>query len=341
MCSSSAKNIVQLRPFGRVLISHLTIFLTLLFAGWTVPLRAARPVRLGGLEELRLNDLRVASVTYRLALANKALCHGAVTPQLGFTLHGIEQYEVADRARVAAGFALGSYTGVMAVVPLSPAEKAGLTADDQIVSVNGRALITGAAGANLPPTRAFVERTQDIILKEMKAGEVTLRVSSAGGLRDVRFAPELGCSSNVELVPGDEVNAWADGQRVVIGAGLLAGCGTDDDLALVIAHELAHNLLGHGHRLAAAGTQGKVMGILGSGLAMMRETEEEADAMAVKMAITAAYDLTQAEAFMSRLLDGRDAASLAATHPTRDRRLALLRAEIAAARGGSPVRQSR
>lgn len=328
-------------PFSRILTGHLALWLALLFIGWTSPLRAAPPVQLRGLEELRLQDLRVASVTYRLALANKALCHGAVTPQLGFTLHGIEQYEVADRARVAAGFALGSYAGVMAIVPFSPAEKAGLTADDQLVSVNGRALITGAAGANLRPTRAFVQRTQNIILEEMKTGEVTLRVSGARGLRDVRFAPELGCSSNVELVPGDEVNAWADGQRVVIGAGLLARCGTDDDLALVIAHELAHNLLGHSHKLAAAGSQGAVMGILGSGSAMMRETEEEADGMAVKMAITAAYDLTRAEAFMSRLLDGRDAASLAQTHPTRDRRLALLRAEIAAAHAGSPGRRSR
>lgn len=322
-------------------MGRFAIVIAVLFIGWAAPLRAAGAPPLGRLQELRAQDLRVASVTYRLALANKALCHGAVTPQLGFTLHGIEQYEVADRPRVAVGFALGSYAGVMAVVSGSPAGEAGLTAEDQLVSVNGRALITGVAGANLPPTRAFVQRTQEIMLEEMKTGEVTLRVSSARGLRDVRFTPELGCSSNVELVPGDEVNAWADGQRVVIGAGLLARCGTDDDLALVIAHELAHNLLGHSHKLAAAGAQSRVMRIRGSGSTMMRETEEEADRMAVKMTTTAAYGLIGAEAFMSRLLDGRNAAPTGGTHPMRDRRLALLRGEIAAARGASPERQSR
>jgi len=173
----------------------------------------------------------------------------------------------------------------------------------------------------------------------MKTGEVTLRVSNAGGVRDVRFVPELGCTSSVELVPGGEVNAWADGERVMISAGLLAQCITDADVALVIAHELAHNILRHSQKLAAAGgSQRKVMGLLGSGSAMMRETEEEADQLAIKMATAAAYDMSQAEAFMSRLLVGRNAASMAGTHPTTDRRLKLLRAEIAVAREGTPKR---
>jgi len=227
----------------------------------------------------------------------------------------------------------------MAVVPLSPADKAGLTSDDQLVSVNGRELGPVATDPSDRPTRASVERSHKIILEEMKTGEVTLRVSSAGGLRDVRFAPELGCISNVELIPGGEVNAWADGERVMISAGLLAQCITNADLALVIAHELAHNILRHSRKLAAAGgSERKVVGLLGSGSAMMRETEEEADQLAIKMATAAAYDMSQAEAFMSRLLVGRNAASMAGTHPTADRRLKLLRAEIAVAREGTPKR---
>lgn len=294
------------------------------------------------MQELRAQDLRVANVSYRLASANKALCRGALAPQLGFTLHGIEQYEVADRERVAAGFALGRHAGVMAVVPLSPADGAGLKADDQLVSVNGRALIPAVADLGDRPTRAAVERSQRIILEEMKTGEVTLRVSGAEGLRDVRFVPELGCVSNVELVPSRAVNAWADGQRVVISAGIVAECDTDDDLALVIAHELAHNLLGHSHKLAAGGgRQGKVMRLLGSGSAVMRQTEEEADRLAIILTSAASYDLAQAEAFMSRLLNSPNAASTAGTHPEADRRLTLLRAGIAAARGMAPERRPR
>lgn len=304
----------------------------MLFAGWGAPLRAVPAPPLDRLQELRIQDLRVASVAYRLALANRAICRDAITPQLGFTMHGIEQYEDGDRQGVAAAFALGGHAGVMAVVDGSPADRAGLEADDQLLSVNGKALTSDAA-PNATPTRAFVERAQTTILEEMKAGEVTLRVSGARGLRDVRFVPELGCSSNVELVPGKDVNAWADGARVVVSAGILARCASDDDLALVIAHELAHNLLHHGRRLAeAGGSAARVLGILGGGSAMMRETEEEADRLAVTMAIAADYDLSQAAAFMSGLLNDPDVAPVSGTHPAPDRRLTLLRAEIAASR---------
>jgi hypothetical protein len=325
------------RHFALVCTRALTVALAVLILGWGLPSRAAPPSPADPLQELRAQDLRVASVSYRLALANKAFCPDATAPQPGFTLHGLEQYEVADRERVSAGFALGRHVGIMAVVPFSPAQKAGLTAGDQLVAVNGRALAVAELGER--PTRAFVEQAEKIISGRMKSGEVTLRVSSAGAFRDVRFVPELGCASNVELLPGHEVNAWADGRRVVISAGLVARCDTDDDLALVIAHELAHNLLRHGARLAAGtGARDGVMRLLGSGSgsATMRETEEEADRLAVVLTSTASYDLARAEQFMSGLLDRLDAASTAETHPDADRRLMLLRAEIANARDPSP-----
>jgi hypothetical protein len=310
----------------------------ILFAGGAAPLRAGVAPSSGRLQELRAQELRVASVAYRLALAGRAHCRGAVAGQSGFTLHGIEQYAVADRPAVAAGFALGRHAGVMAVVAGSPADRAGLKADDQLVSVNGRALPLAAAGPGDSPTRAAVEQSETILLEAMKTGDVTIRVLRAGRHRDVHFAPELGCVTNVELVPGREVNAWADGERVVISAGIVAQCGTDADLALVIAHEIAHNLLGHSHKLAGAGggRPGEVMRLRGSGSAALRRTEEEADRLAVALASAASYDLARAGAFMARLLENPAAAAAADTHPAADRRLKLLGAAIAAARRPAP-----
>jgi len=244
-------------------------------------------------------------------------------PQLGFTLHGIEQYEVADWDRVAAGFALGQHAGVMAVVPFSPADKAGLTADDQLVSVNGRTLDRAATDPSDRPTRAFVERSQRIILQEMERGEVTLRVSDARGLRDVRLVPELGCTSNVELVPGPDVNAWADGERVVISAGIVAQCVTDDELALVIAHELAHNLLRHAERLARAHAETSA-DPAGARSAAMPDTEEEADRLGVRLAAAAGYDLHGAGPFLSGLIGSIGPDQRANTHPGTALRLASL-----------------
>lgn len=307
----------------------LGVLLAALGIGCAVPAAATTRAPHGAFEKLRTQDLRVATVAYRLAIANKKLCRDTLTPQPGLILHSLEQYGPADRAEAARSFGLGPHITVMAVVEGSPAAMAGLVADDQLVSVNGRDLSVGAAPLQAP-TRASVDRAEHIIVEELKKGPIVLRVSNARNDRDVRFRADVGCPTNVELVPGDDVNAWADGDRVVVSTGMLKRSRTDDDLALVIAHELAHNLLHHRQRLGSA----RSLFLASEAVAaMMRETEEEADRLAVMLVAAAGYDLGGAESFLSGLMGLTPSALLASTHPTLDRRLALLRAEIAAAGG--------
>ncbi|MGZ8998998.1 MAG: M48 family metalloprotease [Allosphingosinicella sp.] len=282
-------------------------------------------------ERLRGADLRVANVAYRLSVANKSLCSGALAPQLGFVVHGIEQYGPADRESAALGLGLGSRPGVMAVIAHSPAGKAGLLAGDQLLAVNGVDLGAGDGAAAAPPTRAFVERAQRILADQMGKGSATLSISRAGAVSDLTFAAEMGCPVSVELVPGQAVNAWADGARIVVSHGILARCATDDDLALVIGHELAHNLLDHSRMPSAAGGAAGLLSLIpGQGSAQVREHEEEADRLAVRLARAADYKLDGAEAFLGGLLEAEAGGSGPSTHPMPFRRLALLRAAIAA-----------
>ena len=283
-------------------------------------------------ERLRAQDSRVASVGYRLSIANVARCSDAVAPQLGFVLHGVEQYGLEDREEARRSFGLGRTVSVMTVVASSPAAKGGLVSGDQLLAVNGRAL--QEERVSITPSRAGVDSAQALLIDAMRRGAVTLRVSGTAGEREVRFAAEAGCPSNVELVPGDAVNAWADGTGVMVSEGLLRLCEFDDDLALVLAHEMAHNLLHHRERLAAKGiaTDG-LLPLTAAASQEMRMTEEEADLLAVSLVTTAAYDLSNAEAFMSGLL--AHALPASATHPRPDRRLGLLRTAIALANPGS------
>ncbi|WP_158299045.1 M48 family metallopeptidase [Sphingomonas psychrotolerans] len=220
----------------------------------------------------------------------------------------------------------------MAVIGGTPAAKAGLVAGDQLLSVNGHDL--GEPVVDGDASRLSVERVQQILVAQMRRGAVTLRVSSTSGERDIRFVAEQGCPSNVEFIPDEEVNAWADGTRVMISDGLLNRC-TDDDLALVIGHEMAHNLLHHRHRLGAEGASlNTMLPLTPVGSAQMRATEEEADRLAVSLATTAAYDLSGAERFIRGLVN--QSTGVAATHPDLFRRLSLLRAAIADAKRGEP-----
>ena len=277
---------------------------------------------------LQRDDLRVAAVAYRLALANAPLCRGETVPQPGFVLHSIEQYGPANRAAAARNFGLGTRVGVMAVIPGSPAALAGLGAGDALVAVNGRELPPLAAATDAP-SNAAVTAARQLLVAEMTKGSVTIRVSGSRGFRGLQFIAARGCPANVELVPDATVNAWADGHAVIVSAGLLHRCDGDDDLALVIAHELSHNLLHHAARLARLAVPGStLLPAAGRGSAEMRETEEEADRLGARLAITAGYDLRNGVSFLRGLLATGGAEAPATTHPATGRRLTLLAADI-------------
>lgn len=301
------------KPAGNCRFNPLAALAVVIGIAAATPCSAA-PAQVDRFALLRGQDLRVASVAYKLAVTNKRLCRAKLSAQPGFILHSIQQYQSSDRADAARSFGLGAHVGVMAVVAGSPAAAAGLAANDQLLSVNGRSLSVRSIASDGSASRVLVDHAQQILAEEMGRGAVTLRVARGSTSVDLELSAELGCPSNVELALGDEVNAWADGERVVVSAGILGRCASDDDLALVIGHELAHNYLHHrGERAGAA----------------MREGEEDADRLAVSMVIAAAYDVSKADSFLEGLLDTSGAT--AATHPAPARRLKLLRAAISKA----------
>ncbi|WBH18047.1 M48 family metalloprotease [Sphingomonas radiodurans] len=138
------------------------------------------------------------------------------------------------------------------------------------------------------------------------------------------------CLSQVELVADNTINAWADGERVMITTAILDQCRTDDELAFVIGHEMSHNILHHRARLVADGVEMGLLPVSPAGSAKMRETEEEADRLAARITSAAGYDLAQAAPLIRRLLAPVERHGPAAeTHPPSVRRLAMLKVAVA------------
>ncbi len=299
---------------------------------------AASPAPSPRFAQLQQQELRVASVSYRLALANRSACREALGPLAGFVLHSLEQYGSGDRQGAALSYGLGADMGVAAVVADSPAAKAGLVAGNSLIAVNGRSLAADAGTATGPATRAFVVRAQRVVRAEMDTGAVTLRVATVVGVRDLRVVPEAGCAIAVELVPSRDVNAWADGTGVMVTSAIVDRARADADLAVVIGHELAHDILHHRQRLASAGiVDSRLLPVSAAGSAAIRKTEEEADRLGVRLASVAGYELGGAAAFLEGLLDTNGLShGAAATHPAPGRRLALIAAAIAGL--GRPAR---
>ena len=148
------------------------------------------------------------------------------------------------------------------------------------------------------------------------------------------------CASKVVLKPDEKgLNAHADGKNVVIYPAMIDFAKNDNQLAFVIAHEFAHNILNHQKSLMqnvaaggilgslidiAAGTQGVntqgAFGKLGAKqgqLSYSPEFEHEADYVGLYILARAGFDYTQAPAFWRTMSQANPKAIYTTTtHPT-------------------------
>lgn len=150
----------------------------------------------------------------------------------------------------------------------------------------------------------------------------------------------LKCASKVVLKPDEKgLNAHADGKNVVVYPAMIDFAKNDNQLAFVIAHEFAHNILNHQKSLAqnvaaggilgslldiAASTQGMdtggAFGKIGAQqgqLSYSPEFEHEADYVGLYILARAGFDYTQAPAFWRTMSQANpNAIYTTTTHPT-------------------------
>lgn len=283
------------------------------------------------LESLRSLDIATAEIGYRLVTANAALCEDHV-PASGMLLHGVEQYGGEYRAAAEALFGLGSAPGVAAVLPGSPAARAGVRAGDALVAIDGAALpAAGASGESGEFER--IEQVLDTLDRALQAGAATLDIERAGKRLSVALTGAPACASRFQVEPSTKLNAAADGRYVQVSAGFIAYFADDDEFAAILAHELAHNILQHRARLDAQGVQRGLLGKFGKNAARIRETEIEADRLSLRLLANAGYKPEAAAAFWRRFGPKHDAGLLSdATHLRWKPRVALLETELAALR---------
>ena len=284
---------------------------------------AAAADRYGALRSL---EIRLLAVGTRLAIANVSLCEQR-QHQAGMSVHDLSQYDQGERPAVAAVFGLAEGPAVLALAPAGSAERAGLLPDDNIIAADGAPLPRAPveSGGSYAP----VERIVTALEAAFADGVATLEIRRAGQPVTIRVAADLGCASRFHLSQSDRPEARADGRYVLLSAGMVAFMQDDDELAASVAHELAHNILRHRARLNAAGVDRGLLGRLGRSGRLFRQTELEADRLAVHLMARAGYDHQAAIRLAIRQSRG-DTRLFAGTHPDWPARLAAMRAEIAA-----------
>ena len=329
----------------------MTLRIAFLLALATAPLAAANtqaaaqvPAAAAPGSFLRAADHRIVGIVYRLGLGGRAYCPTAF-PLTGIAFHHLADYRPEDRAAVIARYGLDRGPGVLSVVEGSPAAAAGIEAGDVLVSVNGAAFQAPAEVAALRKARdrrAKVRASEELFESHLARGPAVLEIARAGQLRSVRLGAVSGCPARGRLARSDQDGAFADGRYAIMTTDFLDFFRSDDELAVALAHELAHNILGHPQQLREQGVPNSFLRHLGRNARLVRATEVEADKLSVRLLHGAGYDLDAVLPFWRRLLGRLDSRLMViSAHPGMAARERSLSAEIAAIRGSPPAPPAR
>ena len=243
------------------------------------------------LAEYQELNQRLARVAAPLRLENAKLCP-ATRRDPGFSIHKLEDYPKSVRP-IAEAF-LGVKPGgiyVRAVRPGTSAAKARIEPGDQILAVNENPI----SSEKLMQTynRAVLRNGFDSVLSKVRIKTTTGQEFLA------RIRPDTACDIPAKVVFSNDINGHTDGRDVLITSALIRSVPDDTNLALVIAHEMAHVIGGHFNQ------------------APTQALELEADRMALVLLARAEYDIDAAVAYWETAEHPHEGGSAAqSSHPS-------------------------
>ena len=288
--------------------------------------------------------VRVERVALAVFRGGRRLCGQHVAPTLGLACANRESFNPALEPAADELLGFDEHLKVTRIVEGSPAAKAGLQIGDVLMSLGGRLAPSGPGAGE-----AFAG-----LVRALPAGgrPVPLAVERAGVAQQLSVTPEVVCDFDITVMASDEVNAYTNGRTVRVMSGLLSMVANDDELALVLAHEVGHNVMNHivlqklqalggavaGTMLdliAAAGgvdTEGKFMkaGIEAGTRRHSAARERQADYVGLYVMARAGFDIDVAPQLWRRMaaLMPRQSKALP-THPAPPERLAAMERTVA------------
>ena len=358
-----------MRRFDRVPLT-LVVVMCAACARPTTPVSTAVP-KPAVSEQLRQQQLvlgrdlrqqqRVDDVGHALLVAATPFCGSALAPRVGVrfaTVHSFSR-EFQEAAR-SLGFS--DTLMIVGVARGSTAAQSGFSLGDRVRAVDGVPAPVGPDAVSML-ARAFADRPNYPPRLTLEQGDIRFLsdgvwnddpAASAprpGGQVRVAMPADTGCAFSLVTTRQDEVNAWADGANVAVTAGMLRFAADDDDLAVVLAHEIAHNAMRHvqaQHTNAALGgqfgaiidiatasqsanTNGELSNLAGNGGAtpFSSEQEHEADHAGMYVLSRAGLPVARMPDFWRRIvLEKSGSVKYASAHPATDDRFVRLEQDI-------------
>ncbi len=268
--------------------------------------------KLTALEEYHALDQRLQDVGWQLVRGNSDYCPKTVQ-SIGLQLQDMVAFKEPTSPRATLGL-FGDFA-VQTVARGSPAWNVGdLSFRREITRLNSEEINRWPAEDRSHWQR--LTRAHDYIDKAL-ANDGRVIITLVGGAQLIVRSEKV-CATRFELAGGSK-RALAEGSRVVIGSKFVGFGYAEDEFAAAIAHELAHNLLGHRAWLDANGRTRK----------NVRLTEREADRLMPWLLANAGYEPSAAHRFMLRWGPKHDGGLFRGrTHDGWDERAEFIQTEV-------------
>lgn len=266
---------------------------------------------------------RVWNVSWPIITSNASLCP-SIDRFSGISWLTPDGFKSTKNDRVYRYPPSGDLSAVQTVAPGSPADSVGLLPGDLYRILN-------------MPKSSLNDRVRGRAPEKPRAWE--MEVHRPSGVDTLTVPTVWACDTWVHVARDGSVNAFTDGSEIAVTEGLVDFVESDEELAFVVSHELAHIGLNHvGKRkrnsglLGALGvlvdaavgcwycnTGGKLAG--GGAAAYSAEFEAEADYMGAYMTARAGYDPAVAKTFFSRMSESSTTPRVwGTTHPVNAQR---------------------
>jgi len=269
-------------------------------------------------DDMERQQQRLMQVALPVLKANTELCP-KTRQDIGVMMHSLKSYSKALRPAAKRELGARDEPSIRLIVNGSVAEAAGLKVGDQFLTSKGK--------VTTPTSNAF-----QALLNE--GGNIQVRRD--GQEIPVTLSSETVCGYEVRLAQTSTINAYADGRHITMTTGMMNFVKNDDELALIVGHELGHNTMGHIPKIVT----NFILSF--GGTRFTRPFESESDYVGMYYMVRAGYSPEGVEDFWRRLaVTNPKYVAQAKTHPTYPNRylsIAATREEIKAKQAaGQPL----
>ena len=195
---------------------------------------------------------RLDRITYPILKNNVALCGRRTVYDNGIRVWSAFSWPQEFYYTVHKMHGLDRGVSVYMTVNGSPADKAGIRTGDKILAVNGEEIFEG---------KDVLERYKNA-LKKQHGKAVTFTVERQGVKLKYIVKPHKKCNFDVLYAMADKsINAYADGKNIYATKGMMDFAKDDLELALVMSHELGHNIMNHTDKKKSNAMIGGLLGL--------------------------------------------------------------------------------